>query len=95
MVSGRGEWIREPLQHADIRVKYAAGLAMQQLGCAVHGGAECDADSLVPQADPQQWGAHRGASMHQADRRTRAFRGARPRAEQNTVELRGNSGLIG
>ena len=54
VVPGRREWIRKPLQHTDIRVKHAAGLAVQQLGRTVDRGAECHADGLVPQADPEQ-----------------------------------------
>src|SRR5258708_28060166 len=99
--SGRmvSEWYRvavngsKPLQHTDIGVEYAAGLTVQQLGRAVDGGAACDTDGLVPQADPEQRGALRGARAHQADRRPRAFRGARSGAEQDTVELRGDGGV--
>ena len=57
MVAGRREWIRKSLQHTDIGVVDAAGLAVQQFGRAVHGGAECDPDGLVPEADPEQRGA--------------------------------------
>ncbi len=89
MIPGRGEWIWKALQDTDIRVEYAAGLTVQQLGGTIHGGAERDADGLVAQADPQQRRVRGGAGADQADRRARAFGSTRTRAEEHTVELRG------
>src|ERR1700739_2009593 len=94
VVPGRRERIRKPLQHTGIGVKNAAGLPVQQLRRTVHGGTECNADCLVPQADSEQWGTRRGARANQADRRTRPFRGTRPWAQQNTVEPGDDDGLV-
>ena len=54
VIAGRGKWIRKSLQHTDIGVEYAAGLAVQQFGRAVDGAAERHADGLVTQAHAQQ-----------------------------------------
>src|ERR1700751_2582164 len=83
-----------PGSDSGMRVKTAACLTVQQFRRTIHGGAERNADGLVPQADSEQWGARRSTRANQADRGARPFRGARPRAQQNTVELGGDGGLI-
>ena len=89
VVAGRGERVWKALQDTDIRVEYAAGLAVQQLGGTIDGGAERDADGLVAQADPQQ------RRVRAAQARTRLIDAparsgsTRTRAEEDTVELRG------
>ena len=53
VVPGRGERIRETLQHPGIGVVHDARLTVQQLGRTVDSAAERHPDGLVAEADAQ------------------------------------------
>ena len=53
VVAGRGEGAGHVLEHGDVLVHEAGGLAVHQLGGVGDGAAECLRDGLVAEADTQ------------------------------------------
>ena len=87
MVARGGERVGQTRENALAGVVDDAGLAVQEFGCPVDGGAECGADRLVSEAHPEKWRLGRGTRRDQVHRRACALRCAGAGAQQNAVEL--------